>query len=160
MSTRSKIGKYRVSQAHGIPIARKIHQQCAALPLTIDPDGQPLVMLITSRTTRRWIIPKGWVEKDLSAAQMAAREALEEAGLVGTMDATPIGKYRYEKKVSRRKSITCEVSVYVMRDARQIDDWKEKNQRVTRWLDPALAASLVSDKELAAMIHLVVASGK
>lgn len=112
-------------------------------------------MLITSRETRRWIIPKGWAEKGVKPARQAATEALEEAGLIGTVAPVPFGRYRYDKLIRHRgktKSITCTVDVYLLRVERQLDDWKEKSQRVCRWLEPTLAASLVSDRELAPLI--------
>lgn len=115
-----------------------------------------MVMLVTSRETQRWIIPKGWAEKGVEPAAQAATEALEEAGLVGTVEPTPFGRYRYKKLLrhNRRKTkaITCTVDVYLLHVERQLDDWKEKSQRVCRWLDPTLAASLVSDKDLGPLI--------
>src|SRR5215218_7543079 len=76
---------------------KRPRQQYAALPLAIGHDGQQQVLLVTSRETGRWIIPKGWAEKGIKAHVLAAREAYEEAGLRGDIGHEPIGRYRYTK---------------------------------------------------------------
>ena len=57
-------------------------RQFAALPFS-PREGETMVMLVTSRETHRWILPKGWAEKRLTGPELAAKEAFEEAGLVG-----------------------------------------------------------------------------
>jgi 8-oxo-dGTP pyrophosphatase MutT (NUDIX family) len=72
--------------------------QCAALPIRFNGEGKMQVLLLTSRDTRRWVIPKGWPIPKLSPGATAAREAYEEAGLEGSIEgATPIGHYHYDK---------------------------------------------------------------
>ena len=122
-------------------------RQYAALPYTVR-EGQAEVMLITSRDTRRWIIPKGWPEKKVAPADLAAREAYEEAGLVGRTTQQPCGRYRYEKRLKSGKSATCDVDVYLLQVERELDDWPEKGQRERRWMTPAQAALLVSEAGL------------
>lgn len=82
------------------------------------------VVLITARRSERWIIPKGHVEKGLSAADSAAKEALEEAGLVGRVDAAAAGEYRY-RKYGRLFS----VEVYPLFIETMLDDWEERRER-------------------------------
>lgn len=73
-----RVGK----QGHG--------RQCAALPI-MQRDGDTQILLVTSRDTGRWVLPKGWTEKGLSGARLAAKEAYEEAGIVGEAGAKPVG---------------------------------------------------------------------
>lgn len=117
-----------------------------------------MVMLITSRETRRLIIPKGWVENGINPAHQAALEAREEAGVIGSIGTTPVGVYRYQKALrrgARIKTVPCIVDVYLLMVDTQLDDWKEKGQRERRWLDPSLAAELVSDKKLGPLIRKI-----
>jgi len=64
-------------------------RQFAALPVT-ERDGETLVLLVTSRDTGRWVLPKGWAERGLTGSELAAKEAFEEAGVVGEVGTTPI----------------------------------------------------------------------
>jgi 8-oxo-dGTP pyrophosphatase MutT (NUDIX family) len=112
-------------------------------------------MLVTSRETRRWILPKGWAEKGLAPHALAAKEAFEEAGLQGEIGAEPIGRYRYAKQLrgkKRTRTLACEVQVFPLVVARQLEDWPEKQQRVTRWCTPEEAATLVEEGGLVALL--------
>ena len=71
--------------------------QVAALPIMIGKDGQAYILLVTSRETKRWVIPKGWPSKKLSDPKAAAREASEEAGVTGKVDRKLVGTYTYRK---------------------------------------------------------------
>lgn len=126
---------------------RKIRTQYAALPFTTR-DGQPLVMLITSRETRRWIIPKGWPEKRTAPHALAAREAYEEAGLVGRVGERPFATFWYEKRLKSGRTTTCVVETYLFEVERELDEWPEKGQRERRWMTPAEAAGLVTESGL------------
>ena len=105
-------------EASGGPSAAR--QQFAALPFR-DEDGLQ-VMLVTSRETRRWVLPKGWPIKGLKPHSVAAREALEEAGLTGRMSKEPIGSYRYRKRLRNGAALTCEVDVFPMAVLKQRRD--------------------------------------
>ncbi|MEA2788232.1 MAG: hypothetical protein QOG73_638 [Acetobacteraceae bacterium] len=130
--------------------------QFAALPCRIAEDGSRQVMLMTSRETRRWVIPKGWPMKGLRPPKVAAREAYEEAGLVGRIiGKRPVGVFHYEKLLPKDR-LLCEVWVFLMRVDRQLDDWPEKGQRETEWFDPAEAAELVDEGGLAEIMRQVV----
>lgn len=72
--------------------------QIAALPLTVGDDGNVRVLLLTSRETKRWVIPKGWPMKGRKPYEAAAQEALEEAGVIGHTKKNPIGSYVYFKR--------------------------------------------------------------
>jgi 8-oxo-dGTP pyrophosphatase MutT (NUDIX family) len=109
------------------------------------------IMLVSSRETGRWIIPKGWPMAGRSGSAAAAIEAVEEAGLLGVVSSEPIGQYVYAKRFSRAKQI-CRVEVFSLRVVRQREDWPEKHQRSTQWFPADEAADIVSDPELGDLI--------
>eukprot|EP01037_Dinobryon_pediforme_P043882 gene43882-55248_t len=74
-------------------------RQVAALPVIKTATGETRVVLMTSRETRRWVIPKGWPITGLKNHEAAAREAFEEVGLVGAIGKKPIGSYQYFKRM-------------------------------------------------------------
>jgi len=126
--------------------------QVAALPVRFADDGAPEVMLITSRETQRWIIPKGWPMAGLKDHQAAAREAREEAGLVGRIAKQPIGSYAYWKRGAEH-FVFCTVQVYVLEVERRLKSWKEKGQRRAEWFAPEAAAELVEEPGLKAILR-------
>jgi 8-oxo-dGTP pyrophosphatase MutT (NUDIX family) len=126
--------------------------QVAALPLAIGDDGCAKVLLVTSRNSKRWVIPKGWPMKGGSARDAAAQEALEEAGIVGRTSDNPIGTYLYLKRRNRQIAI-CRVDVYVLMVERQLKNWPEKGQRQVRWLTPHEAAGLVDEPGLIGILR-------
>lgn len=126
-------------------------RQCAALPFRVV-NGRTEVLLITSRETRRWIVPKGWVEKDTKPDRMAAREAFEEAGVTGTVVKPPYGSYRYSKRLTSSKAVTCDVTVYLLRVDEELADWPEKDQRERAWMTPGAAALAVGESGLVEML--------
>jgi 8-oxo-dGTP pyrophosphatase MutT (NUDIX family) len=126
--------------------------QYAALPWRIGLAGKLEVTLVTSRETRRWVIPKGWPLKGRKPSQAAARKALEEAGLVGRIIGQhPIGSYHYTKRMEP-KDLLCEVRVYLLRVEKQLDIWPEKADRLPAWFDAAEAAELVDEGGLSEII--------
>jgi len=122
-------------------------RQCAALPLSRE-GGEVRVLLVTSRETRRWVVPKGWVEKRTSPAEQAAQEAFEEAGIRGRIARTPIGTYAYAKRLSGGTSVTCEVEVYPLEVDTLLETWPEHGQRERRWFTLTEAAAAVQECEL------------
>ena len=101
--------------------------QVAALPVKGKP-GHYRVLLVTSRDTHRWIIPKGWPMKGRKDHQAAAREALEEAGVIGRVHKHPMGAYTYEKWLSDRTE-NISVMVYLLKVEKETGKWPEKDQR-------------------------------
>lgn len=131
--------------------------QVAALPVRLRPDlGQPEVLLVTSRETHRWIVPKGWPMRGRKDHQAAGQEALEEAGVIGKVQKHPVGAYTYDKRFADRME-SCRVMVYRLDVEQELSDWDENDQRKRRWCSPQEAAELVSEPRLAALI-LSVAS--
>jgi 8-oxo-dGTP pyrophosphatase MutT (NUDIX family) len=134
-------------------IIQAFRPQVAALPIRLRADGRGVeIMLITSRETQRWIIPKGWPMKDRKDHQAAAREAFEEAGVAGKMRKRPIGAFTYGKRLLRRVE-PCRVMVYVMDVERELPMWPEGGERERRWFSPEAAADQVSEPGLAAMLR-------
>jgi ADP-ribose pyrophosphatase YjhB (NUDIX family) len=132
----------------------RVLQQCGALPYIITSDGVVRVLLVTSRGKRRWIIPKSWPIADLSVAESAAREAFEEAGLLGMIIGTvPVGSCRYEKRHSDGEPATFEVSVFLFAVERQLRKWPEKTQRTTRWYDIGKASEMVTPQDLGEVLR-------
>lgn len=128
------------------------HRQVAALPWRLGEDGIE-VMLVTSRDTGRWILPKGWRELGEQPWQAAAREAAEEAGISGEISSARAGRYFYDKvRRSSGETLHCEVLVYPLQVAELADKWPEKKKRQRRWFKPAEAARCVSETELAELL--------
>ncbi len=132
---------------------RKPRRQCAAIPIRHDPDGQLRVLLVTSRETHRWVVPKGWTAEKLTLPQAAAREAFEEAGVVGRINGkAPLGSYCYEMRLASGRIVQCKVAVFLLHIEQQLESWPEKDQRELKWATPAEASELVEEPELAALL--------
>ena len=134
-------------------IARRggVLSQVAALPYRRSGAATVHFLLLTSRETKRFVIPKGWRMKGKSDAQAAAREAGQEAGVGGRIDPVPIGTYRYWKRL-RRTFVPVSVTVYGLEVEDELDDWKERKQRSREWLTREQAISLVDEPELVTLI--------
>jgi 8-oxo-dGTP pyrophosphatase MutT (NUDIX family) len=115
-------------------------------------EGTLEILLVTTRHTRRWIVPKGWPEAGLQPHECAAREALEEAGAEGKAHAAPIGSYLYEKQRKSGDVLVCSVLVFPMEVARQRTDWPEKAARELRWCSIGEALELVENTGLRQLI--------
>jgi len=129
----------------------KARQQYAALPYR----GEPLteVLLVTSRETGRWVIPKGWPMVGKAAWAAAAQEALEEAGVTGEIDRSPLGVYPYVKYLRSGRGQACKVKVFPLKVTGQMEDWPEKDQRATQWFAWPEAASAVQELRLGRLIR-------
>jgi 8-oxo-dGTP pyrophosphatase MutT (NUDIX family) len=130
--------------------------QVAALPYRLA-DGLE-VLLVTSRETGRWVIPKGWPMKGKAPHQAAAREALEEAGVTGRIGAQSIGAYHYAKRLSNGAALDCIVHVYPLAVRRQRASWPEKAERIGHWFPAREAARAVHEPTLAALIESFAAA--
>jgi 8-oxo-dGTP pyrophosphatase MutT (NUDIX family) len=130
-------------------------RQIAALPLFIAPNGAVDVCLVTSRGGGRWIIPKGNPIRGLAPHEVAAREALEEAGLVGHVGKRCIGTFKFER-IRNGRNTTCMVDVYALRVEKQMQAWTEMHERSVRRCNVKTALSLVSVPNLATIIRRYV----
>src|SRR5580698_3395645 len=132
--------------------------QVAALPVKLNDAGNPEVLLLTSRETKRWIIPKGWPMKGREPWEAAAQEALEEAGVVGRPRKKPIGSYVYFKRQTAHFDV-CRVDVYVLAFTEQRKTWREKGQREAKWFGLGEAATLVEEPGLIKLLLDLHATG-
>ena len=132
-------------------VKRKTGIQYAALPYRVV--GSRLeILLLTSRRTRRWIVPKGLPVEGLQPPACAAVEALEEAGVVGEVGKISVGHYRYLKHHKSRPSEPCKVEVYALRVTQQRKTWAESAERERRWYSVAEAAAAVDEPLLRLLI--------
>lgn len=122
------------------------YEQSAVIPVQRQGDNLKILM-ITSRKGRRWIVPKGIIESDLSPADSAAKEALEEAGVVGIVLPELLGSFSYDKWGG-----TCDVQVFVMRVTEVLDSWLE-DFRQRAWVDWGDAMERIEEPELRALLE-------
>ena len=132
---------------------RPARSQVAALCWRQSPTGLE-VLLITSRESKRWVLPKGWPKKGRSLAQTAVEEAWEEAGVrLASAGAALIGRYRYEKRLASNLPVETLVDVYAVQAASLADEYPEQDQRQRAWFSPEKAAELVDEPELAQILR-------
>ena len=131
--------------------------QVAAIPFRVNEDGALEVMLVTSRGTRRFIVPKGWPMKGKSARQAALIEAREEAGVNGKALKKPAGSYCYWKRLST-SFVHVVVTAYLIQVSEELDSWQEAGARQRAWLAPADAAVLIDEPELSTLIRDLTAA--
>jgi 8-oxo-dGTP pyrophosphatase MutT (NUDIX family) len=128
------------------------HSQVAALPWRPSPLGGIEILLVTSRDTGRWVLPKGWPEGEEKLDQSALREAQEEAGISGDIGAESVGSYFYDKRLPTGLAKRCEVQVFALEVTRIARKWPEMDQRTRNWVAPEVAAELVNEPDLGELI--------
>lgn len=111
------------------------------------------ILLITSRRTRRWIIPKGWPMEGCKPTVCAAREAEEEAGVTGETANVPVGHFRYMKLLRDGVELPCRVEVYPLKVTKERADWDEMDARERRWCSVPEAAAAVLEPQLKRVIR-------
>jgi len=131
---------------------REPRAQFAALPWRRNAEGAVEVLLITSRETRRWVIPKGWPIKGKSSAKSAAQEAFEEAGVRGKVAKRPYGSYAYDKRLKNGRLQHVRVAVFPLQVEAELGVYLEAGQREKLWLPPAEAARQVDEPELMVLL--------
>lgn len=131
-------------------------RQIAVLPYRAESpaiDAPIRILLITSRGTGRWVVPKGKPINGLPPHASAAVEAEEEAGVLGAACPTPIGSYRYRKRRNSGASVWTDVDVFPFAVTEELDSWDEQHQRERRWFSLAEAAERVDEEDLRALIR-------
>lgn len=114
------------------------------------------VLLVTSRGTGRWIIPKGWPIRGMASSQAALQEAWEEAGVKdATAKSDPIGRYAYNKTTGSGLPMPVEALVYAVNVNGLENDFPEAGQRERRWVSPREAAKLVDEPELQSILNIL-----
>jgi 8-oxo-dGTP pyrophosphatase MutT (NUDIX family) len=117
-------------------------------------DAGKQVLLITSRGTGRWIIPKGWPIRGLGSAEAAVQEAWEEAGVKDARAETrAIGSYNYDKTMDSGLPLPIETLVYSVEVGQLADDFPERSERRRKWVSPQEAALLVDEPELKTILR-------
>jgi 8-oxo-dGTP pyrophosphatase MutT (NUDIX family) len=123
-------------------------RQVAALPWRQENDGTISVLLVTSRTNKKWILPKGWGMHGKTDAETAQQEALEEAGIEGVMSSSPVGSYAYIKLFDDGSTKAAQAIVFSMLVTRQFRKWPERGQRRRKWVTAEQAAAMVFERGL------------
>lgn len=127
---------------------REPRAQFAALPWRRNDAGEVEVLVITSRETKRWVIPKGWPIKGKSSAKSAAQEAFEEAGVTGKLRKRPVGSYAYDKRLKNGRLQHVRVAVFALLVEAEAEVYPEAGQREKSWVSLTEAARLVDEPEL------------
>jgi 8-oxo-dGTP pyrophosphatase MutT (NUDIX family) len=157
MGVKAEKKTVRKSKKSPKKVKRAIRLQYGALPYKFTEANGLELLLVTTRETKRWIIPKGWPIKGLKPGKSAAREAYEEAGIRGTVATKSIGIFSYEKRLEENSgTVPCEVRVFPLLVKRQSITWPEAHERETRWFESAKALSAVKDKGLRELIESFV----
>ena len=127
-------------------------EQVAAI-CTRKKDGKRQVLLVTSRETRRWVIPKGWPMIGLSDGEAAMQEAWEEAGVAeAELVKKPVGKFGYRKIIDKKPGVPVRVTVYRVKVRETAKKFPERHQRKRKWVSPKRAASMVREPGLKKML--------
>jgi 8-oxo-dGTP pyrophosphatase MutT (NUDIX family) len=116
-------------------------------------NGKIQVLLVSSRRTGRWVIPKGWPEDGEAPAASALREAAEEAGVEGTVMPECLGVYSYVKHPDLDEALPCVVAVYSVKVRHLADDWPEKSERRRKWFGRKKAAAEIDESELSRLVR-------
>lgn len=114
--------------------------------------GKLEVLLVTSRDTGRWVIPKGWPMADKSPSSAAVQEAWEEAGVEGEVSDICLGLFSYDKVIGPALAVPCVVAVYPLKVTKLRDRFPERKQRIRKWFSPEKAAKKVVEPELSVIL--------
>ncbi len=129
----------------------ELRTQFAALPYRVK-EGKVQVLLITSRGTGRWIVPKGWPMEGKTPAQSALQEAWEEAGVKGKATSACLGVYSFTKDMGDEDELPCLAMLYPVRVKSLSKRYPERGQRRRVWMSRKKAAGRVAEPELARLI--------
>jgi 8-oxo-dGTP pyrophosphatase MutT (NUDIX family) len=132
--------------------------QYAALPYRVGDAGDLEILLVTTRESRRWVIPKGWPMKKRAPWRAAEREALEEAGVEGVIAKTRLGGFHYVKRGPNGEAWPCKVIVYPLEVRHERASWREEDQRSRGWFAAAQAMDLVEEPDLKLLIGSLILS--
>lgn len=127
-------------------------RQFGALPYRIDENAGLQILLVTSRDTGRWVVPKGNPMAFREGHETAAEEAYEEAGIRGAIAAEPIGSFRYRKRRRLLPAVNAEVRLFPMRVEQLLEQWPEAHQRRRQWFTRKEAAEAVAEGGLKRLI--------
>jgi 8-oxo-dGTP pyrophosphatase MutT (NUDIX family) len=131
-------------------IAKAALRQVGALPMR-EREGRLEVCLVTTRTTGRWTVPKGWPMKGQKDHVAARIEAEQEAGVTGKARKKPVGNFLYWKRREAHFDLV-NVDVYPLKVTHTLPTWKERDQRKVCWVEPGDASIVVEEPGLAALL--------
>lgn len=129
-----------------------VRSQFAALCYRVK-KGKVQVLLITSRASKRWIVPKGWPIDGKTPAQSAAIEAWEEAGVLGVSDGRCIGIFSYSKDTADQGALPCLAMIFAIEVQDLADTYPEAHERERKWFSRKQAAKRVEEPELARILR-------
>ena len=138
-------------------MANESARQVAALPWR-KRRGRLEVLLVTSRTTQRWVIPKGGVMPHLVDMNAARQEAFEEAGISGRMKRKPLGTYTYAKRTASAMMMQHAVKVFAFEVQRELSNWPERRQRKRQWFRLEDALKKIGEPSLREIIRAFAAA--
>ncbi len=128
-------------------------QQYAALCFRYAGSGEEIeILVVTSRVSARWIIPRGWPMKRKKPHQAAAIEAWEEAGVRGRVKKEAVGRYTYLKMLDNGDVVPCVVDVFQIEVTGEEASFKERGERLVEWVRPDEAARRVREIELKSLL--------
>lgn len=130
-----------------------ILEQVAALPYRLNDEGHVEVLLVTSRGSKRWLVPKGNREAGHAPHETAAREAFEEAGVIGEISDAPIGSFPWTKSGARGAERRIMVTVFALKVASRERTWPEKGQRRAVWFRARMTTEAALEPELQRLIE-------
>ncbi|MDB9537474.1 NUDIX hydrolase [Dolichospermum planctonicum CS-1226] len=125
----------------------KVLQQSGVIPYRII-QGKVEILLITTRKRQGWVIPKGGLCKGMSPHESAAKEAWEEAGVLGRVTTEKLGNYKYRKRGNIYR-----VNLFLLPVEEVLEDWPEATARERKWLEVNQAAELVKENSLKRIIQ-------
>lgn len=125
------------------------------MPWRLASDGGLEFLLVTSRTSKHWLLPKGWPIPGKSGVESALQEAFEEAGIHAKGQDTPIGRYAFIKVLHDLTELPCTMAVYAVGNIREVDEWPEKGQRERMWFSQADAVAIAFDFNLSLFLASV-----
>lgn len=141
------------------PEGQSIILQSGVLAFRRESNGTPLVLLISKNRSNKWGIPKGRISGQRTFHENAAKEAFEEAGVIGHVSPSAIGMFRAEKSTAdpQTKQVI-EVWVYLLEVTETLADWPEKGKRATCWVPCEVAAQHLREPVLTHLCHRLAQS--
>ena len=137
---------------------RKPRLQSGVLAYKVAPNGKVRILLVSTKRSKRWSIPKGKARSELSLAANAAKEALEEAGVKGEIASASAGMFRTTKRTWYGDAII-EIWVYFLKVTEQLKHWPEEGERQTKWVSCQEAAQVLNEPLLVSLCQEIDRAG-
>jgi 8-oxo-dGTP pyrophosphatase MutT (NUDIX family) len=154
-------GVDEIARDRAADAARAIFHPGVGCPgLSPGSNGEPLILLISKKRSKKWGIPKGKILPHLGFPENAAKEAFEEAGVIGYISPSSVGMFRAKKRSANPllEQQIIEVWVYLLEVTETLSDWPEKGKRTTRWVSCEAAAGQLREPVLVNLCHRLAQS--